>query len=200
MIIGPYSRKGKNRILLEACDHELTNRCLIPFGILDIKIINLIFIIFISKPTSIAIVDCIEGYIIQNSNYKKLNILLDNGSDNSEVRTAFLKGLVDISKKHNIVIELIYYPPYHSKYNPIERLWARLEKMWNGILLTSEEICNQIMRKLTWKETQAKVKFITTEYEKGITYLKQEMSIYEGVNILRDQQLKKWSIVITPFI
>lgn len=34
------------------------------------------------------------------------------------------------------------YPPYHSKYNPVERIWARLEMMWNGFLLTSEEICN----------------------------------------------------------
>jgi len=27
---------------------------------------------------------------------------------------------------------LVYYPPYHSKYNPIERCWSALEKKWNG--------------------------------------------------------------------
>ena len=37
VLIGPYSRKGKSRILVEACDHELTNNCVIPFGILDLK-------------------------------------------------------------------------------------------------------------------------------------------------------------------
>ena len=73
--------------------------------------------------------------------------MLDNGPDNSGVRTAFLKGLIDLSNKYHKEIELIYYPPYHSKYNPVERLWARLEMMWNGFLLTSEEICNQIMKK-----------------------------------------------------
>ncbi|MEZ5325622.1 MAG: hypothetical protein R3F19_11225 [Verrucomicrobiales bacterium] len=26
------------------------------------------------------------------------------------------------SRKHQITIKLAYYPPYHSKYNPIERL------------------------------------------------------------------------------
>ena len=51
-----------------------------------------------------------------------------------------MKGLVDLSNKYQKVIELIYYPPYHSKYNPVERLWARLEKTWNGMMLTTEEI------------------------------------------------------------
>ena len=37
VVIGPFSRKGKSRVLVEACDHELTNKCLIPFGILDLK-------------------------------------------------------------------------------------------------------------------------------------------------------------------
>jgi hypothetical protein len=31
----------------------------------------------------------------------------------------------------------INYPPYHSKYNAIERHWAGLEKSWNGYLLDS---------------------------------------------------------------
>ncbi len=28
-------------------------------------------------------------------------------------------------------------PPYHSKYNAIERYWAGLEKSWNGYLLNT---------------------------------------------------------------
>lgn len=198
VLIGPYSRKGKSRTLVEACDHELTNHCMIPFGILDIKNNQPYFYNFTHKPTSLAMIDCLEDYIIQNSKYEGIAILLDNGPDNSGVRTAFLKGLVDLSNKYNKEIELIYYPPYHSKYNPVERLWARLEMMWNGCLLQTEEICNQIMSTLTWKEVKAKVKFITKEYEKGITYSKNEMKQFEGVNILRNKELKKWSILITP--
>lgn len=37
VLIGPFSRKGKNRVQIEALDHELTSHFLIPFGILDIK-------------------------------------------------------------------------------------------------------------------------------------------------------------------
>lgn len=70
--------------------------------------------------------------------------------------------------------------------------------LWNGFLLQTQEVCNQIMSTLTWKDVKAKVKFITTEYEKGITYSKKEMERYEGINIIRDEKLKKWSIRITP--
>lgn len=198
VLIGPYSRRGKSRVLVEACDHELTNHCIIPFAILDLKSNQSYFYNFSYKPTSLAIVDCIEDYMKENPKYKKIAILLDNGPDNSGVRTAFLKGLVDLSNKYNKEIELIYYPPYHSKYNPVERLWARLEMMWNGFLLSKEEICNQIMSRLTWKEVKSKVKIITKEYEKGITYSKAEMAQYEGTNILRNNELKKWSVLISP--
>ena len=33
----------------------------------------------------------------------------------------------------------VYYPPYHSEYNPIERCWGMREVYWNGELLDSEE-------------------------------------------------------------
>lgn len=199
VILGPYSRRGKSRVLIEASDHELTNNCIIPFGILDLKTNKTYFYSFKNKPTSEAIVDCIDDYY-SDKLYKKLVILLDNGPDNSGIRTAFLKGLVDVADKYQIEIELVYYPPYHSKYNPIERIWARLEKMWNGMLLTSAEVCNRVMGQLTWKKEKSNVKYITKEYEKGITYPKEVMSQYEGVNIHRNESLKKWSIVITPLI
>ncbi|MHB1426742.1 MAG: ISAzo13-like element transposase-related protein [Gemmataceae bacterium] len=32
---------------------------------------------------------------------------------------------------------LVYYPPYHCKYNPSERFWGVLENYWNGALLDS---------------------------------------------------------------
>jgi transposase len=35
---------------------------------------------------------------------------------------------------------LVYYPPYHSKYNPIERCWSALERKWNGVLLNGLKV------------------------------------------------------------
>ena len=198
VLIGPYSQNGKSRILVEACDHELTNRCIIPFGILDLKSNQTYFYNFTSKPTSLSIVDCIEDYIKQNRNYKKISILLDNGPDNSGVRTMFLKGLIDLVKKYDIKIELIYYPPYHSKYNPVERVWARVENNWNGELLLTEDICYKFMSNLTSNGVNAKVKSITTEYEIGLKVEKKEMKELEEKYITRNEKLRKYSLVISP--
>lgn len=97
VLIGPFSRRGKNRFKVEAVDHELTNNCLVPFGILDLKTEKPYFFCFKGKPTSLDIVDCIEKYYHKScwkKGIKKLSILLDNGPDNSGVRTMFLQGLV----------------------------------------------------------------------------------------------------------
>lgn len=128
----------------------------------------------------------------------KLSILLDNGPDNSGVRTIFLKGLIEISKKYQITIELIYYPPYHSKYNPIERLWARLENIWNGFLLETKEKCLNFMKNLTWKGMKSVTKLKEVKYEKGLTVEKEEMKKLEDKYIFRKDGIKKWSIIITP--
>ena len=201
VLIGPFSRGGENRIQIEACDHNLTNDCLIPFGILDLKTDTPHFFGFTDKPTSLDLVDCIEEFWKEryaNSKNNRLAILLDNGPDNSGVRTIFLKGLIEISKKYNISIELIYYPPYHSKYNPIERLWARLENIWNGFLLETVDICLKFMRNLTWKGIKSVTKLKKTKYEKGLSVQKSEMKKLEEKHILRKEGIKKWSIIITP--
>ncbi len=96
-------------------------------------------------------------------------IILDNGSDNSSVRTIFLSGLINIKKKYNIKIELVYYPPYHSKYNPIERLWARVEINWNGFLLETVESYLNFMRNLTWKGVKSVTKLKEVKYQEGLT-------------------------------
>ncbi|NRB07624.1 MAG: hypothetical protein HRU34_10545, partial [Richelia sp.] len=32
----------------------------------------------------------------------------------------------------NIPIQLLYYSPFHSKYNPIEGCWGIVDQHWNG--------------------------------------------------------------------
>ena len=48
-----------------------------------------------------------------------------------------LKRIIEFADWSGLEIRLVYYPPYHSKYNPIERCWGALGKKWNGALLTS---------------------------------------------------------------
>jgi hypothetical protein len=63
---------------------------------------------------------------------QKIQIKVDNGPESRGVRTQFLNRIVALAAEIGKTIHLIYYPPYHSKYNPIERCWGILEQHWNG--------------------------------------------------------------------
>ena len=74
---------------------------------------------------------------------RRLVIYLDNGPNNSGTRTQFLKRMVEFADWSGLEIRLVYYPPYHSKYNPIERCWSILEQKWGGVLLNSLKVILQ---------------------------------------------------------
>ena len=63
-----------------------------------------------------------QGCILEG--IRRLVIYLDNGPKNSGRRTQFLKRMVQFADWSALEIRLVYYPPYHSKYNPIERCWS----------------------------------------------------------------------------
>jgi Rhodopirellula transposase DDE domain len=37
--------------------------------------------------------------------------------------------LVNFAQKAQLTLQLAYYPPYHSKYNPVERTFGWLEPL-----------------------------------------------------------------------
>ena len=51
----------------------------------------------------------------------------DNGPENSGVRTQWLKRLMEFSAHYGVTVQLACYPPYHSKYNPVERVFGVLD-------------------------------------------------------------------------
>jgi hypothetical protein len=62
----------------------------------------------------------------------QIQLKIDNGPESSGVRTQFLHRMVQFADQTGKPIQLLYFPPYHSKYNPIERCWGILELHWNG--------------------------------------------------------------------
>jgi transposase len=73
----------------------------------------------------------------------------DNGPENHSRRTQFMKRIVEFAQRHCINIRLAYYPPYHSKYNPIERTWGILENHWNGSILDEIDTVLNFARTMT---------------------------------------------------
>lgn len=59
---------------------------------------------------------------------RELVINLDNGPELANHRTQFIKRLVEFADRHDLRIQLVYYPPYHSQYNPLNGAGAS----WKG--------------------------------------------------------------------
>jgi len=100
-------------------------------------------------------------------NIRTIKIDLDNGPEVSSRRRKFMKRLVALADRHNTAIELVYYPPYHSKYNRIERCWSVLERHRNGTQLKTLSDAIGWISTMTWKQIPAIVDCARKIYSKG---------------------------------
>ena len=128
---------------------------------------------------------------------EKIQIKVDNGPESSGVRTQFLNRMVDFSDKIGKAINLIYYPLYHSKYNPIERCWGVLEKYWNGVKLLNVSTMLAWAVSMTWKGFHPIIQLNSKIYQKGISLNKLAMKEIEK-RLERNPLLPKWDILIRP--
>jgi transposase len=198
--VGPFSRRGKGRTKAEAADHDFKPEAtLTPFGIFVPQEDDLWLYMARSKVTSDFIVDRLEQWWqevrLRFLRVKTLVINLDNGPENHSRRTQFLKRIVAFAEKYGLRVHLAYYPPYHSKYNPIERCWGILEMHWNGSLLDSIEAVLGFARTMTWKGKHPEVSLIETEYSKGVRLSPGEMEALES-QVTRLPSLEKWFVEI----
>ena len=173
------SRGGTSRCrkAVKADDHDMgIKEKLVPFGILNMMTGLLTILFGVSFETSDFIVDCLDQWWDDNKNQynhiKQLVINLDNGPQNSSHRTQFMKRMIEFADKNNLEVLLVYYPPYHSKYNPIERCWGILENHWSATLLNTQEVTLEWAKTMTWKGECPVVKWLETTYQKGVKLCK----------------------------
>ena len=201
VIIGDYSRGGKTRGNNQALDHEMGSKeKYIPFGIVDEDSGQLYLSFGSSYKTSDFIVDTIEQWwsslsVLERQATKLIQLKVDNGSESSGIRTQFLYRMVNFSQQIGIPIQLLYYPPYHSKYNPIERCWGILEQHWNGSKLIDVETMLAWASSMTWKGIKPIVYLSKSIYNKGISLSKAQMKRVEQ-SLTRNPELPKWDILI----
>lgn len=174
----------------------------IPCGIVDEDSGQLHISFGSSYKTSDFIVDTLEQWwdTLTPQEQQKCELIqlkVDNGPESSGVRTQFLKRMVEFSDAIGKQIQLLYYPPYHSKYNPIERCWGILEQHWNGAKLTDVETMLAWAQSMTWKGLNPIINLSKKVYQKGISLSKKAMQAIEE-RLERNLLLPKWDILIRP--
>lgn len=201
--LGAFSRGGKTRGDNQALDHDFaTVGKSIPCGILDEDSGQLYLHFGCSAKTSDFMVDNLQTWwqglpSLEQQEMQLLQLKIDNGPESSGIRTQFLNRMVAFAEHIGKPIQLLYYPPYHSKYNPIERCWGILEQHWNGTLLCDLPTVLAWAQTMTWKGIHPIVQFNNKTYQKRISLSKREMQPIED-RLERNPELPKWDILIQP--
>lgn len=204
LAIGEFSRHGKSRgrDAKKAADHDMHAALkLVPYGILHVITGHLTIVFGTSYETSDFIVDCLELWWEQHrhdyTHITELVLNLDNGPNSASGRTQFIRRMTEFSDRTGLRIRLAYYPPYHSKYNAIERCWGILEEHWNGEILDSIDKAINWASTMTWKGINPLILLCERAYEKGVRLTKKAMKPYEA-RLERSTSLPKWDVAISP--
>ena len=203
--IGDVSRGGLTRGDNQACDHDLgLHEKYIPCGIVEEESGQVPITFGSSYKTSDFIVDALEAWwaalaATEQVAMARLQIKMDNGPESSGRRTPFLQRMVAFCDAIGKPIQLLYYPPYHSKYNPIERCWGILELHWNGTKLVDVKTMVEWAKSMTWKGIHPVVELSHKVYQKGIALGKAAMQAVEA-RLTRHPALPKYDILIKPIL
>ena len=189
----------------EVFDHDypfLATGKAIPHGIFDVKLNKGYISIGNSHETAAFVVDNLEWWW-QNFGealYPKATyilILCDSGGANGHRHHLFKKCLQDLAKKIDKKIIIAHYPPYCSKYNPIERkLFAHVHRtIQHNILTELQQVKELISKTSTNQGLSVEVRINDTFYP-----LRQLSTAYQidKKRILRHPDLPNLSYTILP--
>ena len=201
--IGAFSRGGQTRGEYKASDHDFGGtEPYIPCGIIDEDTAHLSVTFGSSAKTSDFIVATLTawGHGLSTQEQRGLEqgqLKMDNGPESSGVRPQFLHRMVHWVDTIGKPIQLLYFPPYHSKYNPMERCWGILELHGNGTQLRTVDTMLAWAKSMTWKGIKPVVELSRKVYAKGVTLSKTAMQAVEA-RWEPHPRLPKWDILIHP--
>jgi hypothetical protein len=203
VLLGRFARGGLSRVEVKALDHDFATAApkVTPFGIYLPKQGELYLYFTSSKVTSDFMVDCLcDLWTTLRHRFPQVRTLVinqDNGPENHTRRTQFMHRLTHFVDTFHIAVQLACYPPYHSKYNPVERVWGFLEKHWNGSLLDSLDTLLNFARSFTFRTQSPIVQFVTRLYQTGVKLTQNQMALLEH-RFWRWPGLEKWFVLISP--
>jgi hypothetical protein len=124
-------------------------------------------------------------------------LLCDSGGSNNARHHIFKHDLQILANEIGIEIRIAHYPPYTSKYNPIEhRLFPHLTRACRGVIFMSTEIVKKLMEKATTKKgLRVFAHIIDKDYK---TKRKAPPEFVEHMPIVRDNLLPQWNYTVIP--
>jgi hypothetical protein len=206
-MIGNFYRDGKlyTKEVVTTLDHDwksLAQGVVIPYGLYDLKLGYGFVTLGTSSDTSEFACDSLllwwhnkgkQDYPQATS----ILLLCDGGGSNRSNTYLFKVELERFSQASGLEVRVAHYPPYTSKYNPIEhRLFPHLTRACQGVVFTSIELVKELMSKATTKTgLKVYVNILDKVYETGRRVAN---DVKERIRVVFDEELPQWNYRILP--
>lgn len=192
---------------LESYDHDYPNLSegkLVPHGIYDLKRNEALITIGIQSETAEFICDALKKWWGQQGtkhypNATEILIFCDAGGANSYRHHIFKIALQNLANAIGMPIRICHYPPYASKWNPIEhQVFPHVTRAMEGVPLKSAKQAKELIKK-TKTETGLNVLVNISKkiYKTGIEVTKE---MIEKINITHHGKLGKLNYIVSPAV
>jgi len=196
--LGNFFRAGRlyTQCPLEVYDHDFTSFAegiVIPHGIYDVLKNTGYLNLGISKDTGEFACDSLRNWWYNRGQFdypeaSSLLILCDGGGSNNAQHYLFKSDLQHLADEIGIEIRIAHYPPYTSKYNPIDhRLFPHVTRACRGAVFSS----------------LARVKYLMeqTKTQQGLTVIVQIIDkIYQTGRKVADEFKNNMPIVFDDYL
>jgi hypothetical protein len=198
---GQVYSTGNQRVF----DHDyryLSTGPLIPHGVYDYFEHSGFVTLGTSRETSAFVCDAIalaweEVFRARYPHAPEVFLTFDAGGANAVRSVRFKEDLVALSQRMGVRLRIAHYPPYTSKWHPIEhRLFSQIERGFQGIILDSPQTAlDAVQRTRTETGLTVTARVLDTVYELGrkcsatFKYIKHKF-------ICHDDTRGKWNYVV----
>ena len=206
-LMGDFYRDGKidTQATIETNDHDFGSAgsgVVIPHGLYDVGRNQGFIHLNTSHDTSELACDSIAAWWQDHGRAaypqaKQLLVLCDGGGSNSASRYVFKEGLQKLANRLGVEIRVAHYPPYCSKYNPIEhRLFPHVTRACRGVIFRTLETVRYYMSKTeTTPGLKVEVSLLDKVYATGC---KCAEGFKKTMRIVFDKILPKWNYRAIP--
>lgn len=205
--LGNFYRDGHlyTRETILTNDHDFPSFAegvVIPHALYDLQHNHGYIHLGTSKDTSQFACDSIRAWWLQYgfelySDATSILILCDGGGSNNSRHFIFKQDLQNLVNELGIEIRIAHYPPYCSKYNPIEhRLFPHVTRACQGVVFKSVDLVKQLIANTsTCTGLTVSVAVIDKVYQTGRQVLD---SFKEHLPIFFDDHLPQWNYRAVP--
>ena len=208
-LLGNFYRDGKlyTQEVIRVFDHDFpgaASGAVFPHGLYDMGLNRGHINLGTSHETSQFACDSIERWWqqygrSQHPQATRLLLLCDGGGSNSSSRYVFKEELQKLADRLGLDIRVAHYPPYCSKYNPIEhRLFPHVTRACQGVVFHTVQVVKELMEKTkTRTGLQVTVDILDKTYEIGRQCAK---GFKKNMKIVFDAFLPKWNYRAIPAV